>query len=191
MRLAVLTSVMAGLIAASSAQASIVFSNYSSVGPVGPGIPTFGPLDVDISFDYPAGVVGDPVDPLRIGTVTLTFDGDSNAGDITGVVISTLGAAAGSGLASFHVSIMDRIVPGEIGAMVFAYDTTNPPPAFVTVAFSRGTTSFRVSTEIVLSASETPSLDLAQVSLVEMFFVPSTGTLPLLALAPLALRRRR
>lgn len=68
------------LLVGGTAEAAIVFTNYSSVGSAGPATPTFGPFDADLSFDFPAGFVGDPVDPFRVGSVTITFDGASNAG---------------------------------------------------------------------------------------------------------------
>lgn len=176
-----------------SSQAAIVFSNYSSVGSAGPATPTFGPFDADLTFDFPAGTVGDPVDPFRVGSVTITFDGTSNSGGIAGVVISTLGAALGSGFVTIQTTVEDLVTPGVIAVGGLNFDTNNPPPVFSTLTFSRATDSFRVTTLVSLSALDTQAIDLAQVSLIEMLFTPVPAPSGLLALAalPLLARRRR
>lgn len=174
-----------------SAQAAIVFSNYSSVGAAGPAVPTFGPFDADLSFDFPAGVVGDPVDPLRVSSVTITFDGNSNSGGINGVVLSALGSALGSGFVTIQTTIDDLATPGTIAVGSLTYDVNNPPPVFTSLNFSRATESFRVTTLVSLSALDTQALDLAQVSLIELFFTPVPAPASGLAFAAVGLLARR
>lgn len=177
-----------------SAQAAIVFSNYSSVGAAGPAVPTFGPFDADLSFDFPAGMVGDPVDPLRVSSVQITFDGTSNSGAIDGMVLSALGSALGSGFVTIDVMVHDMMTPGMIAVGNLTYDVNNPPPVFTNLNFSRATESFQVIATVSLSALDTQAFDMAQVSLIEMLFTPVPAPASGVAIAALGLltsRRRR
>lgn len=183
--------VAAGVLGASVANASIIFSNLSVTGVLGPANTAMGSNDIDFTFDYPAGTVGDPVDPLRAGSVTISYDADSNAGSINEMIISALGAALGSGHVNITTTVEDRTNPGVIGVFVLDFDEANPPPVFGDFAFSRGTASFRVTNVITATAPNTDFFDFAQISLLEERFVPAPGSIAIAGLAGLVVGRRR
>lgn len=177
-------------VGAASVDAAIVFSNISTVGTLGPASAVTSPADIDFVFAFPAGTAGDPVDPFRAGSVVLTYDALSDA-PIDGALFSALGAALGTGAVTIQTTVADLALPGVIANVSFGYDAANPPPDTLAFAFSRATSSFRVTTTITASAPDGPGFDVAQISLVEQFFVPAPSSALVMCAVGLAALRRR
>ncbi len=179
---------------AASANAGITFSDFQFAGSLAGGAQAFaGAFDVDLVF--PLATVGDPVAPLRAGTITMTFLVDTTEGEKLNLdVLSILGAVAGNGTIIFNEIIEDREAghEGEILANVnVQLDKNNPPPQFTNIAMSRASSSFKVKKTIILSAADSDLLDLASIALIEQTFVPTPGSLALLGLGGLITARRR
>jgi len=175
---------------AASAKAAMVFSNITTVGTLGPASPATSPTNIDFVFLFPAGTVGDPVDPFRVGSVIITYDALSDS-PIDSAVFSALGAALGTGLVTIQTTIADLATPGVIANVSFGYDAANPPPDSLAFAFTRSTSSFRVVTTITADASARPGFDLAQISLLEQLFVPAPSSAYVMAALGLVATRRR
>lgn len=184
-------AICAGLacVVAASADAAIVFSSITTVGTLGPASSVATANDIDFIFTFPAGTVGDPVDPFRAGSVVITYDATSDT-PINEANYSALGAALGTGAVTIDTVVTDLANPGVIANVQFGYDAANPPPDFLNFAFSRATSLFRVTTTITATAPDGAGFDLGQISLLEQTYVPAPGALGL-ALAGLALARRR
>lgn len=184
---------VAGLLATTTANGAILFSNISVTGPLSPASAVTGSNDIDFVFNFPAGTVGDPVDPLRSGSCMIMFDGDSNSGAVDTMITSILGAAVGSGEVMVDIFVSDRTVPGVIATVLgVTFNSANPPPTTLNVNFSRATASFSVMYMITASAPENEvEFDMAQVSLIESRFVPAPASLAMLGLGGLAIGRRR
>lgn len=184
---------------AGSASAAISFSNVLVSGSlVGGSLPsaivTTGTADIDFTFPFPAGTVGDPVAPTRAGNIVITFDVDSDSGPIDRDILSILGAVSGSGTIIFNEVVEDR-TPGFEGIIASARYTINlgnPPPVFQDIVFSRPSSSFKVKKTLVLFAPDTQAFDVASISLIEQRMVPGPGAMALAAAGGLlAFRRRR
>lgn len=191
---AVALAALTGL--AASANAALTFSNISVNGPAGlVGTPTIttSATNIDIAFNANAGVAGDPTALYNpITPITITYDVSSDAGAITGSVLSLLGAATGSGSVNVATQIQSLPLPGSsIGNNALGYSAGNPPPVFTNISFSSGAASFRVTQTITFSATDTEGLDIAQLSLVEHNFVPAPGALALMGMGGLLVARRR
>jgi xanthosine utilization system XapX-like protein len=192
----IIVPVLALLAAASSANAALMFTNISVNGPAGlVGVPTIttSASNIDIAFNANAGVAGDPTGLYNpITPVVISYDVSSDAGPITGSVLSLLGAALGSGSVNVSTQIQSLPLPGSsIANNDLGYSAGNPPPVFTSILFSNGATSFRVTQTIFFSATDTAGLDLAQLSLVEHNFVPAPGALALMGMGGVLVARRR
>jgi hypothetical protein len=181
---------------AASADAALTFTNVSITGPaslVGGTVHTTSPTAIDFTFPSNAGVAGDPTSLYSpIAPVIITYDVSSDAGAISGSVLSLLGAAVGSGTVNVATHIQSLPLPGSsIADNALGYSAGSPPPVFTTIGFSAGAVSFRVTQTITFAATNTAELDLAQLSLVEHNFVPAPGALALLGAGGLLVARRR
>jgi hypothetical protein len=177
------------------ASAAIVFSNISVGGTLSAGWSNLTGLNY-IDFILPNALVGDSTDPLRSGTLSITFDVTGTAGEqLNKDILSLLGGVEGSGVIRFSERVDDLTVgnQGTIATLALTIDTTNPPPRFADIVFSRATSKLRVTKTFDIEAKDaTAGPDTANVSLVEQVFVPTPGAIGLAALTGLAgLRRRR
>lgn len=191
--LACVIGVAAG--AAAPASAAIVFSNVSIGGTLSSGSSFFTGLN-DIDLVFPNALVGDATDPLRFGTLTISFDVTATAGEqLTKDILSILGGIEGNGKIFFTERVDDLTVgnQGTIASLTMMIDTSNPPPRFADIVFSRATSTLRVTKTFDLDGKNaTSDPDTASVSLVEQTFVPTPGVIGLVCLAGMAgLRRRR
>lgn len=197
MRRALALACVIGAAAATAAPASaaIVFSNVSIGGTLAPGSSFFTGVN-DIDFVFPNALVGDVVDPLHFGTLTISFDVTGTAGEqLNKDILSILGGVEGTGLIRFTEKVDDLTIgnQGTIATLAMTIDTTNPPPQFAEIVFSRATSTLRVTKTFDIEAKDSPAgLDTASVSLVEQTFVPTPGVIGLACLTGMAgLRRRR
>ena len=181
---------------ASTAQASVFFTNVSVTGPAGligtPGIVT-GTRDIDISFNGNAGLVGEPTNLFSpIMPIVITYDVSSDEGPLVGATLSLLGAASGNGTVSVVTQVRSLPLPGTvIGNNATGYNLDNPPPTFTQIVFSAGAVTFRVTQTITFGATNTAAVDFAQLSLIETHFAPAPGAVALLGLGGLLTFRRR
>lgn len=180
---------------ASSAMASVSFTNISVTGPaglVGTPVITTSDVDIDLAFIANAGVAGEPTGLFNpIEPIIFTYDVTSNEGPLTGGVMSLLGAASGSGTVIVATSIRSLPLPGAIiGSNILGYSNGTPPPVFTQISFSQAVT-FRVTQTITFSVTNTAALDFAQLSLLETHYAPAPGAVALLGLGGLVVLRRR
>ncbi|MGE0481384.1 MAG: hypothetical protein AB7Q17_13025 [Phycisphaerae bacterium] len=180
-------------LAVSTANAALTFSNVMVHGSLSSGA-SFTPGTDDIDFQFPNAFVGDGTDPeRRLGNIIITFEATSNMGAIDRDLVAILGAldVAGSGTIYFNEVVEDLVVPGVIAAYNRVLDDNTDLPLTDTILFSRPTTRFKVKKTLVLTAVDTPAIDLANVSLVEQRFVPEPAALALLMLGLPLMRRNR
>jgi hypothetical protein len=192
MRSTLAVILLAGL--ATNASAAIVISNVSVSGPLGAGAQsTIFPAQLDVAFPFPAATVGDPVDPLRVGRVIVSFDADGTAGElIDRNILSALGSVFGSGTVRITTTVTDRNNPGVIANAILDLDSGgNAPPQFQTIVFSRGSSAVTVQNIIDFAAPDTEGFDMANISLLEQFLVPSPGALALMGMGGVFISRRR
>jgi hypothetical protein len=178
---------------------AITFSNFQISGSlVGGSLPNaivvVGAEDVDITFDFPAATVGDPVHPQRAGNIVITFHVDSTE-PLTADILSMLGGISGSGFVIFNEVVEDRS-PGNEGIIASTsviVDGNNPPPVGETIVFSRPSTALKIKKTLFMSAQDTQAFDLAQISLIEQRMVPTPGAVALITVAAgfFVARRRR
>lgn len=193
MRLKPILAIAAAGIFAATAQASIVFSNINITGSLGGGA-TFNTSPTEIDFYLPEAFVGDPTDPVRNGTLTLEYEASSTDAMVADLmVLSVLGAIAGSGQVFVNEVVDDLVNPGVIANFAALIDVNSPPPLTADIAFSRGSTHIKVKKDFTLVAADTPEFDLANVGIVEqnLELVPEPASIGLLVLGTLALLRRR
>jgi hypothetical protein len=178
------------------AQATIIFSDVTIAGSLSSTVSyQTGTNDIDFFFD--SAMVGDPVDPLRVGTISLTYIAESDLGIEQDVItLSVLGALSGSGTIFFNEVVEDLADPGVILAKENAVLDSNSQLPYVSVLeFAQPSTMFKVKKSVVLVAPDTAELDLALVSLIEqtLYSTPEPASLNSLAFGSLAilLRRRR
>ena len=180
----------AGLV--SSASAAVTFSNISVTGGIAGTPTTFtGTNDIDAAFAVNAATVGDPTNLFGTEMITFSYTVTATGETINAMVLSLLGAAAGSGAVEVQTSIVNAITNDPIASNTLEFDTANPPPVFSSVNFGAPHTAVRVVHMIHLSATNTAGFDLAQLSLIEARYTPTPGALALLGLGGLVAGRRR
>lgn len=188
--IAIALAASAGLV--SSASASVAFSNISVTGTIA-GTPTTitGANDIDAAFQVSAATVGDPTNLYGTEMITFSYTVTATGETLNAMVLSLLGAAAGSGAVSVDTSIVDAGTSDPVAVSSLSFNTANPPPVFAAVNFNSSRTAVRVTHMIHLSATNTAGFDLAQLSLIEARYTPTPGALALLGLGGLVAGRRR
>ena len=175
-----------------SASAGLVFSDVEVGGSLSSDF-VVRPQARDIDFEFPFGFVGDVTDPIRDGTLTISFIVTGTEGEvITKDILSVLGAAEGRGLIQITETVEDLAGgQGQIASLFMNINSGNPPPRDAEIVFTSGSTKIKVTKSIALSAIATSGTSLASVSLIEQTFVPAPATVFVAALAGLAGMRRR
>lgn len=153
--------------------------------------------DKYIDFQFPNAVVGDPVAPVRFGSIIITFNVKANQPiKLSKVNYFILGALAGSGQIQYNEVIEDLANPtnGQIGAANVNLTSNSDLPATGTIVLRKQSDWVRVKKTVVMQAPDTAALDFAALALVEQTFecVPEPGTYAALALGLglIAARRR-
>jgi hypothetical protein len=183
------------LLAASNVvHADISFSNVLIGGSLSGGS-SFTTSAHDIDFIFTQALVGDPVDPLRSGNITISYIAESTAGLVQdSLTLSVLGALSGSGTIELSEMVEDLNNPGTILSTHNATLTQNSQlPHTAVLNFSTPSTRIQVTKQLELTAVVTPADDFAQVSLIEQTLheVPEPATVAFLALGLFAFMRRR
>lgn len=151
-----------------------------------------------ISFFTPNAIVGDPVAPLRSGTLNIQYDANNAVSMVSNQVNVTLGAAlSGSGSIFFTELIMELDNAGnELGLIGFISHTFTPSSSTVftgSIPFSKPVKAFRAKKAFTMSAVDTQALDLAGVAIVNQNIqtVPEPATMFAVAAGLAAIARRR
>ncbi|MBX7132827.1 MAG: PEP-CTERM sorting domain-containing protein [Fimbriimonadaceae bacterium] len=152
-----------------------------------------------ISFFTPNAIVGDPVAPLRSGTLNIQYDADAGIGVWADQVGINLGAAiAGSGFIIFQEQVFEldannNEVGGPIGLASHVFDANSGLNWNTMIVLDRQVPKIRVKKAFTMSAVDTNVLDLAGVAIVNqnLHLVPEPGTMIALGIGAAALLRRR
>lgn len=153
-----------------------------------------------ISFNLPNAIVGDPVSPLRSGTLNIQFDGVAPAPAIGNEVGINLGTAiSGSGTIFFQEQVFEldslgnEVGGGPIGVISHIFSPGDPVTWSDMITFVRPVERFRAKKFFTLSAVETSEFDLAAVGIVNQNIqvVPEPATLAVLGIGIATLLRRR
>lgn len=152
-----------------------------------------------ISFFTPNALVGDPVAPLRSGTLNIQYDADAGINiwaDQVGINLGT--AISGSGFIFFQEQIFEldgsnNEVGGPIGSATHVFDVNSGTQWNTVITLDRLVPRIRVKKAFTMSAVDTQALDLAAVAIVNqnLHLVPEPATIVALSLGGLALLRRR
>lgn len=183
------------IVAFTKAQAIIVFSDVVIAGSLSGGASvSVGPYDID--FYFPRALVGDPVDPLRAGDISITYNarGTTNNDFMDRMTLSVLGALSGSGKIFVNEVIEDNATGDILATHGALLDDPSDMPYTAYVNFSRASRDIRVKKSFLLTAIDTRDFDVASISLVEQRLrtvVPEPASFAALGLGLLALRRRR
>jgi hypothetical protein len=191
--------ILAGMAAVAVASASF-FSNVSIQAPPLSTGATWTAIGNSISFALPTAIVGDPVDPLRFGTLNIEYDVFTPGPAFANEVGINLGAAlAGSGTIFFQEEIYEIdgvgnvIGGGPIGAISHVFNPGDPTNWSGMIDFSRSVERFRAVKFFSLSATDTAEFDLAALGIVNQNIqvVPEPATMAVVGLGVAALLRRR
>lgn len=161
---------------------------------------TWTSLGNSISFFLPNAIVGDPVNPLRAGTLNIQYDAHTPGPAIANEVGINLGAAiSGSGTIFFQEQIFEldnlgnEVSGGPIGVINHVFNPGDPTSWSGTINFTRSVERFRAKKFFTLSATETAMFDLASLGIVNQNIqvVPEPATMAAVGLGVAALMRRR
>lgn len=181
-----------------SAQA-VVFSNVTIASPPLSTGSSFLAIGNSISFFTPNAIVGDPVDPVRSGTLNIQYDADNEIAMISNEVVITFGQVTeGSGFIAFietifEIDALGNELGGPIGSISATFEAGDPPVWSDTIVFSRQVQRFRAKKSFTMSAVDTEVFDIAALAQLNqnIGIVPEPATMAGLALGGLALIRRR
>ncbi len=178
---------------------AITFSNIFIASPPMSNDSSFQILGPSISFFTPKAIVGDAVDPIRAGILSIQFDVTNEVGMASNQVFINLAAfTSGSGRIDFSERILELSAPngtelGQIGAASHTFLPGGGTQWSTTVQFSETARFLRVKKDFILTAPAAESVDLAALGIVNQSFnvVPEPATIAVLALGAAALLRRR
>ncbi len=191
--------IFAGLAAVAVASASS-FSNVTVQAPPLSTGSTWTALGNSISFFLPNAIVGDPVAPLRAGTLSIQYDAVTPGPAYANEVGINLGAAlSGSGRIFFQEQIFEldnlgnEVSGGPVGVISHTFNPGDPTNWSGTINFSRTVERFRAKKFFTLSATDTADFDLAALGIVNQNIqvVPEPATMAVVGLGVAALMRRR
>lgn len=189
-----------GVLSAVSAVASAVtFSNVIIKSPPLSTGSSFTTIGDSISFFTPNAIVGDPVAPLRSGTLNIQYDATSAPLMYADVVTVNLGTAIlGSGMIFFNELVLEldaagNEVSGPIGTDSHVFNSSSSLLYTNTISLSRKVRNIRVKKSFTLIAPDTQALDLAALAIVnqDIKVVPEPATFVALGLGAAVLLRRK
>lgn len=154
-----------------------------------------------ITFFTPNAIVGDPVAPVRSGTLNLQYDA-STGGPMAyadDVVVNLQQFCAGSGMIFFTETVheldanMNEVSNSLIGSVSRVFDASSSNTWSGTIWFTRQVENFRVKKAFTMVAPDTSAFDVAALGLVNQSIriVPEPGTIAALGLGALVLLRRK
>jgi hypothetical protein len=189
-------TLLAGIGVSSEAKASTIsFSNIVVTGSLSTGASWSTGVNA-IDFFLPAAAVGDGL-PARIGSISLTYIAESKQGmDQDRMLLSVLGALAGSGTIFFNEVVEDFTNPADpviLATHSVVIDDFGELPYTAVLDFLRPSSRIKVKKSLTLTALDTETFDLAAVGLVEQTLrvIPEPASGLLLALAGTVAHRRR
>jgi len=193
--------VLASLFTVAAAAAhAVTFTNVIITSPPLSNGSSFSTIGNSISFFTPNAIVGDPVDPLRAGTLNIQYDATSLAPAYANIVGVNLGAALlGSGMILFQEQIFEldingnEVSGGPIGIINHTFTANSNPNWSGTIEFSRQVERFRAKKAFTLIATATEAVDLAAIQIINQNVqtVPEPATMAALGIGAAALLRRR
>lgn len=186
----------AGVAAASQA---VIFSNVTiQSSPLSDGS-SWSSSGNAISFFTPNAIVGDPVAPLRFGTLNIQYDAD-NGSSLTAdtVTVNLATALLGSGTIVFNELVFEldsssNEIGGPIASISQTFTSASPSTWSATLTFSHDVRRLRAKKSFTFSAVDTSALDVAGLAIVNqnLHAVPEPMSLSVLALGALGVIRRR
>jgi len=185
---------------AAAVGSATLFTNVSIQSPPLSTGATFSTLGNSISFNLPNAIVGDPVAPLRAGTLNIQYDAFTPGPAVANQVGINLGTAlAGSGTIFFQEQVFEldafgnEVAGGPIGVISHVFRPGDDTFWSGTIAFDRSVERLRAKKFFTLSAVDTDVLDLAAIGLVNqnIHVVPEPATLAAIGVGLAALLRRR
>lgn len=182
-----------------STASAIVFYNVDIQSPPLSDGSSWSSTGNSISFALPNAIVGDPVDPLRVGILSIHYDVFSAAPAFASHVGVNLGVAiSGSGTIIFEERIFEldmggNEIGGPIGLINHTFAPGDPMNWSGTITFTHAVERFRSKKLFTMSAVDTAGFDLAAIGIVNQSVdvVPEPATMAALGIGLAAMVRRR